>query len=115
MIYYGWIVLLICFVNVCGEGASKNLFPLILLPLTETFGWSRTAASAIFSVAGLVSGLFSPLFGTLLDRLGPRKFFPLGGSLLFIGLICAGRAQHYWHGALSMPKRMWVILSVLSP
>ncbi|MEW6670152.1 MAG: MFS transporter [Thermodesulfobacteriota bacterium] len=96
MVYYGWTVLFICFINVCGEGAVKNLFPLILLPLSETFGWSRAATSAIFSAAGLFSGLCSPMVGTLLDRLGPRKFFPLGGALLLIGLLLVSRIETYW-------------------
>jgi len=96
MVYYGWTVLFICFINVCGEGAIKNLFPLILLPLSETFGWSRAATSAIFSTAGLFSGLCSPLIGTLLDKLGPRKLFPMGGTLLFIGLMLVSRLDRYW-------------------
>jgi MFS family permease len=96
MFFYGWIILFICFINVSGEGAIKNLFPLILLPLTESFGWSRAATSAIFSMAGLFSGLCSPFIGTLLDKLGPRKLFPLGGILLFIGLLLTSRIEQYW-------------------
>lgn len=96
MVYYGWIVLFVCFINVCGEGAIKNIFPIILLPLTETFGWSRAATSAIFSTAGLFSGICSPVIGTLLDKLGPRKFFPIGGVLLFTGLLLVSRIERYW-------------------
>ena len=94
--FYGWIVLLICFINVCGEGAIKNLFPVLLLPLIDTFGWSRAATAAIFSMAGLVNGLGSPALGVLLDKIGPRKFFPLGGLLLFLGLLAASRIDYYW-------------------
>jgi len=96
MIFYGWIILIVCFINVCGEGAMKNLFPIILLPLLQTFSWSRAATSGIFSTAGLVSGLSSPAIGILLDKLGPRRFFPLGGVLLFLGLLAASRITHYW-------------------
>ncbi len=94
--FYGWIILIVCFINVCGEGAMKYLFPVVLLPLIGTFGWSRAATAGIFSVGGLMNGFGSPLLGILLDRIGPRKFFPLGGLLLFLGLLAASRIDQYW-------------------
>ena len=94
--FYGWVILIVCFINVCAEGAIKNLFPVLLLPLIDTFGWSRAATSAIFSMAGLVNGLGSPAMGLLLDKIGPRKYFPLGGLLLSMGLILASRVDQYW-------------------
>ncbi len=94
--FYGWIILIVCFINVCGEGAMKYLFPVVLLPLIGTFGWSRAATAGIFSVGGLINGLGSPLMGILLDKIGPRKFFPLGGLLLFLGLLATSRIDQYW-------------------
>ena len=94
--FYGWVILIICFINVCGEGAIKNLFPVLLLPLISTFGWSRAATAGIFSMAGLISGLASPVMGVLLDRIGPRKFFSIGGFLLSIGLVAASQIHQYW-------------------
>jgi len=94
--FYGWIILIVCFINVCGEGAMKYLFPVVPLPLIGTFGWSRAATAGIFSVGGVMYDNGSPLLGILLDRIGPRKFFPLGGLLLFLGLLAASRIDQYW-------------------
>lgn len=95
-LFYGWVIVIVCFINACGEGAMKNLFPVILLPLIHTFGWSRAATAGIFSTAGLMNGFSSPAMGILLDKIGPRKFFSLGGLLLFVGLIAASRIDQYW-------------------
>jgi MFS family permease len=95
-VFYGWVILGVCFVNVCAEGAIKNLFPVLLLPLIDAFGWSHAATAAIFSMAGLVNGLGSPVMGVLLDRIGARKYFPLGGLLLCVGLALASRIDSYW-------------------
>ncbi len=94
--FYGWVILIVCFINVCGEGAIKNRFPVLLLPLTSTFGWSRAATAGIFSMAGLISGFASPVMGVLLDKIGPRKFFPIGGLLLSLGLVAASQIHQYW-------------------
>lgn len=47
-------------------------------------------------MAGLVNGFGSPVMGVLLDKIGPRKFYPLGGLLLFLGLFVASRIDQYW-------------------
>lgn len=58
---------------------------LLLLPMTQEFGWSRTAFSLGLS-AMMLGGMFSaPVLGRLIDKLGVRKIV-IGGTVL-VGLM----------------------------
>jgi len=58
---------------------------LLLLPMTEEFGWSRTSFSLGMSAMMLGGALSAPVLGALVDRLGVRPMI-LGGTLL-VGLM----------------------------
>jgi MFS family permease len=62
-------------------------FPIFFVALLEEFGWSRGATAAAFSISSIVQGVLSPVVGTLVDRLGPRRVM-LGGACI-LGTACA--------------------------
>ena len=101
--FYGRVILVLSTINVAVEGAVKQLFPVLLVVFVSTFGWSNAATAAVFGVGGLAGGLVSPLMGTLLDRLGPRVVFPLGGLLLGIGFLALSGVSHLWQLFLIYP------------
>ena len=47
---------------------------LLLLPMTGEFGWSRTGFSLGMSAMMLGGALSAPFLGTLVDRLGMRRW-----------------------------------------
>lgn len=55
--------------------------------LRNEFGWSRSALSGAFSLAGIESGVLGPVVGWLLDRFGPRRIMLVGVGCLGSGLI----------------------------
>jgi MFS family permease len=73
--YFGWrVVLAACFGVMAGFGSLfVYTFAIFVKPLGAQFGWSREAVSLGFGLAAITLGLFSPLLGRLLDRLGPRR------------------------------------------
>lgn len=80
-------VLCLCFaLNMAGRGIGDS-FIVFLVPLSTDFGWSRAAATSIFSIYVLVTGLAAPFAGALFDRWGPRLVYPLG--LACLGAACA--------------------------
>jgi predicted MFS family arabinose efflux permease len=65
--------------------ASAGLF---MGPLSAEFGWSRTLVSSGVSITSVLTFLFSPLFGVLIDRIGTRRMVLPG--LVLMALTIAG-------------------------
>jgi len=95
-------VLALCFVfSVLGRGLSDS-FTVFLKPISESFGWDRSEAVSIYSLAWLASGLTAPLVGRLFDRSGPRVVYSLGLVLLGSAFLVAAHAQALWQFRLSV-------------
>ena len=77
-IYYGWLVAAACvFIAMAGSGAY-NGFGVFIIPMSEEFGWSRSAISLAASVGTIVGGLSQPVFGRVFDRVGGRRLILVG-------------------------------------
>jgi MFS family permease len=86
--YYGWIVLAcLCCAGFARQGPAVATFSIFIEPLTQDFGWSRTAISGAVSLGGLLAALVSPLIGPLLDRHGSRLVLCLAVAVNGIALL----------------------------
>ena len=61
-------------------------FGIYVVVWVDEFGWSRGATAAGYALVTLSSGLFGPLQGYLLERLGPRRVILFGLVVLSAGL-----------------------------
>src|SRR5215510_11062432 len=87
--FYGWVIVAIAMIaGVLAAGVSNITMAVVLKPISEDLGWSRTLTAAAITIGSLTGGLLSPLFGPLADRLGPRLLLPLGGAS--VGLLAIG-------------------------
>jgi MFS family permease len=93
---YGWVIFGLSFTNLVTEGGLKNTVPVVYMALRNSFHWSATVTSGVFSLAGLVGALGAPLLGRLLDRWGPRVLFPLGGLLIGLGWCTSSFVTDLW-------------------
>src|SRR5579872_1830986 len=91
-----WLTLTGAFTAFTLSAAVMHSYPVYLIAFIEEFGWSRGETSIAYSVSQLVAGATSPLVGTLVDRLGPRRLLLLGGSLLVLGLAASALVTHLW-------------------
>jgi MFS family permease len=93
-IYYGWWVVLACFIINLYVGCIIFFsFTAFFEPIQREFGWSYTQISLATSLRGLEMGIFAPIVGFLVDRFGSRKLL-LGGSVIIgIGLVVLGFTQ----------------------
>lgn len=87
-LYYGWWIVLACFViNLYVGGIIFFSFTAFFEPIQQEFGWSYTQISLATSLRGLEMGIFAPIVGFLVDRFGSRKLL-LGGTIVIgIGLV----------------------------
>ena len=103
--FYGWVIVAITMIaGVLAAGVSNITMAVVLKPISEDLGWSRTLMAAAITIGSLSGGLLSPLFGPLADRLGPRLLLPLGGAL--VGLLAFG---------VSMSSAPWQFYATFIP
>ena len=87
--FYGWVVVVIVVLaGVLAAGVSNITMAVVLKPISDDLGWTRSLTAAAITMGALFGGLLSPLFGPLADRLGPRLLLPAGGAL--VGLLSIG-------------------------
>jgi MFS family permease len=86
-IFYGWVILAcVCCAGFARQGPAVATLSMFVAPMTDHFGWSRTALSGAVSLGGLMAAVLSPLIGPLLDRRGARAM--LCSAVLVTG-VCA--------------------------
>ena len=77
--------------------STRTAFSLMFPPILDEFGWERGLTAGAFSVGFLVSALYSPFMGTLMDRHGPRVVLVSGVVMVAAGLGLAVYVQQPWH------------------
>jgi len=65
-------------------------------PLIQEFGWSYTQVSFAASLRGMEVGIFAPLIGLFVDRLGPRKLLLWGVISTGLGLFVLSSTNSLW-------------------
>ncbi len=87
--FYGWIIVAIVILSgVLAAGVSNITMAVVLKPISEDLGWSRSLTAAAITLGALFGGMLSPVFGPVADRLGPRILLPAGGAL--VGILAIG-------------------------
>jgi len=87
-IFYGWWVVAATFpISLYVSGIVYYGFTALFEPLVKEFGWSYTQVSLAASLRGMESGIFAPLVGLLVDRLGSRTLILSGTIITGLGLI----------------------------
>lgn len=90
--FYGWIILgCVCCAGLSRQGGAVATLSVFVAPMSQEFGWSRTAISGAVSLGGLLAALLSPSIGRLLDREGPRRVLCI--AVLTTGAAVLGLSQ----------------------
>jgi MFS family permease len=95
--YYGWIIVAVTFVTMGIGVNARTFFSLLFSPIVDEFGWQRGVTAGAFSFGFVMSAVFSPLMGRLMDRAGPRAVMELGVLLMAAGLLLAPLTSEPWH------------------
>ena len=105
-LFYGWVVVGVTVVTLLVSAGIRAAPGVLIVPLEQDLGWSRSFLSFAVSVGLLLFGFAGPLAGWLVDRAGPRAVM-LGGLALMGGSMVASalmraewQAVLFW-GALS--------------
>lgn len=72
-IHPAWIVAAVAFLALVGAAGFRAAPGVLMLPLEEEFGWTRTQLSLAVTVNLLLYGLMAPFAAALMARFGLRK------------------------------------------
>jgi MFS family permease len=107
--YYGWVVFAVAASTSYAARPlmSVAVLSVFMVPMTETFGWSRGLFSGAVSLGGLCGVAISPLVGRWLDRYGSGWMISAGSAVAgacALGLSAIRQAWAFY--ALYVPGRM---------
>ena len=97
-LYYGWVIAVV--VALCGLVQTQGTFPvlsILLKPITEEFGWTRTSFALPMAIGTIVGGFLGPFVGPMVDRIGPRWVVVVGFIMLGGVLMAMGSMADQWH------------------
>ncbi|MBI2361527.1 MAG: MFS transporter [Deltaproteobacteria bacterium] len=91
-IFYGWFIVAVSMLSAfLGAGLNNISMGVVLKPLSQDLGWTRTVTSGAITAGAILGGALAPLFGRLADRLGPRALLPAGAAT--VGLLALAVSQ----------------------
>ena len=85
--YYGWYVVMAAMFIAAVTTGARNGFGVFVIPMSESFEWTRTQISFAAAAGWLVNGITQPFLGHLFDKFDSRKVILV--SLLVAGLATA--------------------------
>ncbi|MCH8062104.1 MAG: MFS transporter [Chloroflexi bacterium] len=91
-----WVILVAGFVVLFFSGGSRFAFGLMLKPMSEDLGWSRSSLSLAVASFMVVLAVALPIFGRLVDRHDMRYILASAGIVAAIGLSLMGIVNAAW-------------------
>jgi MFS family permease len=95
-IFYGWWIVVGLFVIDAVAGLGRYNLAAFLPFIMSELGWSRETISLAQSLAIWLYALFVLLSGALVDRIGSRKTFLIGGAITILGWVLFSTTQSPW-------------------
>src|SRR6195952_752126 len=78
-------VAVVAFVALLGAAGFRAAPRVLMIPLEEEFGWSRTLMSSAVSVNLILYGVMAPFAAALMDRFGIRRVTSIALVLVAAG------------------------------
>ncbi len=96
-VYYGWVIVAVCFTVLALISLIISSFTLFYVPVLQNFNWSRASTAIAMSIYLVLSGVAAPFAGGLIDRFGPRRVMPVGALVAGGALLWLSRSTALWH------------------
>jgi MFS family permease len=103
--HLAWIVAAVTFLTLLGASGFRSTPGVLIVPLQDEFGWSRTVISAAVSVNLVLFGLAGPFAAAAMNRFGIRRVVLAG-----LGLVAAGSGLTVWMTASWQLVLLWGVV-----
>jgi sugar phosphate permease len=96
----------VCCAGFARQGPAVATLSIFVDPMTQEFGWSRTAISGAVSLGGLLAAFLSPMLGPMLDRHGARAMltFAVGATGLSVAALAYTPSLIYFYVAFCIGR-----------
>ena len=84
-IHPGWIAVAVTFVTLMATAGFRSAPSVLIVPLEDAFGWSRSDISLAVAINILLFGLVSPFAAALMEKFGIRKVVMLALTTVSTG------------------------------
>jgi cyanate permease len=94
--HYAWIILAsVMAIYAIGTGVRQS-FGVLIDPLVEQHGWSRSAISVTYALPFLISIPVLLVVGKVAERLGSRRIVIAGAGIFTIGMLLTSTVTQIW-------------------
>lgn len=104
-IHYGWVMVGLTFLTSVCSSAAVSLPSVILLPLTQEFGWTRGDVSGAIALMLALFGIMAPFAGALILRYGMRSVVVISAVMVVVALTATTFVTTQWH--------LWISLGLI--
>jgi MFS family permease len=95
--FYGWYIVGICMLGAFLSSGTSQLFMSVMVqPMSEDLGWSRTAITGAIMIGSIAAGLLAPPIGFLADRYGPRRLTTVGALVMGGAYLLLANLSELW-------------------
>jgi MFS family permease len=95
-IYQGWVVVIAVMLTLAIASGGRFLFGVVLIPVTEEFGWSRAELTLAVTISVIALSILQPIVGLLVDRFGSRRILIAGVATTAVAMIPITIATSLW-------------------
>lgn len=96
-IHPAWIAFGVTFLTLAASAGYRSAPSVLIVPLQDAFGWSRSTISLAVSINVLLYGLTAPFAAALIDRFGIRNVFMCALTTVGLGSIATIFIKSPWH------------------
>ena len=100
-LHYAWVVAFTTLILLLVSSSTRGMYSLLIGPLMDEFGWSRSAASFPASINILVFGLMGPFAASLMAKFGLRRVVSGALSAVAFGAMLSSQVRAPWQLAIS--------------
>jgi predicted MFS family arabinose efflux permease len=96
-VHPGWIAVTVTFFTLMASAGYRSAPSVLIVPLEEAFGWSRSQIAAAVSINVLLFGLVAPFAAALMERFTVRKVVMSALALVSVSATSTIFINQPWH------------------
>jgi sugar phosphate permease len=110
-IYRGWSIVFTGYLaQLSTAGASGWVFGVLILPMQDDLGWSRSTLVGVLTLERLIAGVFGVGLGPMLDRHGARGLMTLSAAIAGSCLVAFALVEAPWQA-----YALYAVLGLTTP